>query len=65
MRNGVIADISELLQFPYLESATKKEKKFQVWKGECECCHSPMTWNINGTYSAYGIHQFDIVKKVI
>lgn len=63
MRNGQIAIVTDELQLPYVEAATKKNKRFICYKGACECCNAPMTWNTNGTFAASGIHDFDIIGK--
>lgn len=63
MRNGNIAIVKEELKIPYVEAATKKNRIFLCWKGECECCRSPMTWNTNGAFAAAGRHNFDIMGK--
>lgn len=63
MRNGQIAIVTEELKLPYTEAATHKAKFFHCWKGACECCHAPMTWNTNGTFAAVGRHPFDIIGK--
>jgi hypothetical protein len=63
MRNGQIAIVTEELKLPYINGATKKMANFICWKGACECCNAPMTWNTNGTFAAAGSHPFDIIGK--
>jgi len=63
MRGGQIAIVKRAHDIIYRHSGTGKDQKFPIWIGECECCHSPMTWNENGTFAAAGQHQFDLIGK--
>lgn len=56
MRNGHTARIDEMLHLPYGDN-----KKFHVWKGICLDCAEHKTWNVNGTYAAFGRHALDIL----
>jgi hypothetical protein len=59
MRNDHVAIITHQKLLPYKSGG--KDKVFPIWVGRCENCSTPCTWNDNGTYSAVGKHQNDIL----
>jgi hypothetical protein len=63
MRNGDVALVSKLINLAYESASFKGKRDFPVWKGSLECCGTPMTWNVNGTYAAVGKHEFDLLAR--
>lgn len=64
MRNGNKARVMRRMDLDYKDGMTGKPAKYPIWLGHCLCCHSPMSWNVNGCYAAVGKHEMDLLRRI-
>lgn len=62
MRNGHTAEIKQQVKLPF--DGKRGPEFFLVWKGRCVQCDETKTWNLDGTYSVSGPHEWDVVSKI-